>query len=54
MLFRSKGEARRTTLYLNNEKIDDPDRRFEKADFGNDGLLLRAGKKKYCRIIIEN
>ena len=49
-LAKSKGEARRTTLYVNDEKADDPDVRVEASALAGEGLLLRAGKKKYCRI----
>ena len=57
-LCKSKGEARRLQaqggVYVNDQRIDDPDFCLGESDFQNRGILLRAGKKRYHRLILEN
>ena len=54
-LCKSRGEARRLISqgggYLNNEKISAFDQRVSADDLGEDGLLLRAGKKRYMKVV---
>lgn len=52
-LCKSKGEARRTTLYLGDVKVEDVDQRITAVQLAGDGLLLRAGKKKYCLLVLK-
>lgn len=51
----SKGEARRLVqqggAYVNDEVIGDDTRRFGVADLKEGAILLRAGKKKYHRVL---
>ena len=57
-LCKSKGEARRLQaqggVYVNDHRIDDPDFCLEESDLKNREILLRAGKKRYHRLILEN
>ena len=57
-LCKSKGEARRLQaqggVYVNDQRIDDPDLCLEESDLKNGEILLRAGKKRYHRLIIRN
>jgi len=57
-LCKSKGEARRLQaqggVYVNDQRIDDPDFCLEESDLKNQEILLRAGKKRYHRLILEN
>ena len=57
-LCKSKGEARRLQaqggIYVNDQRIDDPDFCLGESDLENRGILLRAGKKRYHRLILEN
>ena len=57
-LCKSKGEARRLQaqggVYVNDQRIDDPDFCLEESDLKNGEILLRAGKKRYHRLIIRN
>ena len=57
-LCKSKGEARRLQaqggVYVNDQRIDDPDFCLEESDLKNREILLRAGKKRYHRLILEN
>src|SRR5262249_40924727 len=39
--------------YLNDAPIERPDLRFTEADLAGDGLILRAGKKRYHRLVLE-
>jgi tyrosyl-tRNA synthetase len=50
-LVKSNGEARRTTLYIGDEKVQDVDSRIQEEQLA-EGLLLRAGKKKYCLLVL--
>jgi tyrosyl-tRNA synthetase len=53
----SRGEAKRLIkqggAYVNDRRIDSPERLITKADLTDKGILLRAGKKKYHRITAE-
>jgi len=55
-LCKSKGEARRLQaqggIYVNNERIDNPDSYLREANLQNGEILLRAGKKRYHRLIL--
>ena len=57
-LCKSKGEARRLQaqggVYVNDQRIDDPDFCLGESDLQNRKILLRAGKKRYHRLILEN
>ena len=57
-LCKSKGEARRLQsqggVYVNDERIDDPDFCLGEADLRDGEILLRAGKKRYHRLIKES
>ena len=57
-LCKSKGEARRLQaqggVYVNDQRIDDPEFYLEESDLQNREILLRAGKKRYHRLILEN
>lgn len=52
----SKGEGRRLILQggmlVNNMKIEDIDHRITVADFENDGVLIKKGKKTYHRLAL--
>ena len=54
-LTRSKAEARRLIqqggAYVGDDRVDDPSRRITREAVGEGGLLLRAGKKRYHRIV---
>jgi tyrosyl-tRNA synthetase len=54
-LAKSKREAQRMIqqggAYLGDDRIDSPDHLVTGDDLGQDGLLLRAGKKRYHRIV---
>ena len=56
-LCKTRGEARRLIAqgggYLNGLKIDGFDRIVDIEDFENASLLLRAGKKRYMRIVLD-
>jgi tyrosyl-tRNA synthetase len=53
----SRGEARRLIqqggLYVNDQKVDSLDDLINEDSLTPDGILLRAGKKKYHRLIVE-
>ena len=57
-LCKSNGEARRLLtqggLYVNNEGMYDPDYRLTSINLHKGGILLRAGKKRYHRLIFES
>ena len=57
-LCKSKGEARRLQaqggVYVNDQRIDDPDFCLGESDLQNREILLRAGKKRYHRLILDN
>ena len=56
-LTRSRGEARRLVqqggAYVNDERISDVDYVVGEGDLTPDGVLLRAGKKRYHRLVIK-
>jgi tyrosyl-tRNA synthetase len=56
-LAKSRGEARRLIAqggaYLNGEPVADPDQRVTAAALTDGALLLRAGKKRYHRVVAE-
>jgi len=56
LLCNSKSEARRLIkqggVYVNNIRIESVDKKLFKKDFEDNELLLRAGKKKYHKIIL--
>ncbi len=51
-----RGDARRLAAQggasINSERVDDMDRTLTAAEIPADGLLLRAGKKRYQRVVI--
>jgi len=55
-LCKSRGEARRLQsqggIYVNDERIDSPNYRLGEANLQDGEILLRAGKKRYHRLII--
>ena len=57
-LCKSKGEARRLQtqggVYVNDQRVEDPDLCLEESDLKNGEILLRAGKKRYHRLILRN
>ena len=52
-----RGDARRLAAQggasIDGERVEDMDRTMTAVDIPPDGLLLRAGKKRYQRIIVE-
>ena len=56
-LTRSRGEARRLIqqggAYVNGQRISDVDHTLGDADLTPDGILIRAGKKRYYRLVTE-
>lgn len=56
-LTHSRGEARRLIqqggLYVNGQRVDSLEDMLDETDLKPDGILLRAGKKKYHRLIVE-
>jgi tyrosyl-tRNA synthetase len=56
-LVRSRGEARRLIqqggAYVNDERIEHVDAVVSETDLTSEGILLRAGKKRYHRLVIE-
>ena len=56
-LTRSRGEARRLFkqggMYVNDERVGGLEQTLTEADLRPDGMLLRAGKKKYHRVLVE-
>jgi len=53
----SRAEAKRLIkqggLYVNDERIDSLERLLTTKDLGSNGLLLKAGKKKVHRVVLE-
>ena len=53
----SRGEARKMVqagaVLVGDEKETDVDARVEAEQIGTDGLLLRKGKKNYCRLVLK-
>lgn len=56
-LTQSRGEARRLVqqggVYVNDTRIDQPEAVLSAKDVTPGGILLRAGKKKYHRLVVE-
>jgi len=56
-LCRSRSEARRLVqqggAYVNGDKVSDLDAVYDAASMAGEGLTLRAGKKRYHRIVSE-
>jgi tyrosyl-tRNA synthetase len=56
-LTRSKSEARRLVkqggMYVNDRRVEGLEHVLSEADLTADGILLRAGKKKYHRVLVE-
>jgi tyrosyl-tRNA synthetase len=56
-LAKSRGEARRLVeqggVYVNDRRIDQVETVLTLADVTTAGILLRAGKKKYHRLVVE-
>jgi tyrosyl-tRNA synthetase len=56
-LTKSRGEARRMLqqggLYVNDSRVDQIEATLTPADITTDGILLRAGKKRYHRLVVE-
>ena len=54
---RSRSEARRLIqqggAYVNDERVSNIDRSLGEGDLTEDGILLRAGKKRFHRLVIE-
>ena len=57
-LTKSRGEARRMLqqggIYVNDRRVEQVETVLTLDDITTDGILLRAGKKKYHRLVIEN
>jgi tyrosyl-tRNA synthetase len=55
-LARSRGEARRMIeqggAYVNDKRVTDVDYVVSADDLGEDGILLRVGKKRFHRIVV--
>lgn len=53
----SKGEGKRLIqqggLSMNNEKVTDIAKIVTESDFGDEGILIKRGKKNYNRIVLE-
>lgn len=53
----SRGDARKMVqqgaVLVGDGKVTDVEARIEAAQIGPDGLLLRKGKKNYCRLILK-
>ena len=53
----SRGEARKMVqagaVLVGENKVTDIDACIEASQIGSDGLLLRKGKKNYCRLILK-
>ena len=56
-LCKSLGEGRRLIagggVYLNDKKVENPDQEVTGEDFGENGLMLRKGKKAHHRILMK-
>ena len=53
----SRSQARKMVeqgaIMMNDSKVEDTQLRLNAEDFPTDGLLLRRGKKNYCRVILK-
>ena len=56
-VFASKGEGRRLItqggLYFGDERVSDIEMILSAKQFGDDGVLIRKGKKNYYRLIVQ-
>ena len=56
-VFASKGEGRRLIiqggLYFGDERVSDIEMILSAEQFGDDGVLIRKGKKNYYRLIVQ-
>ncbi len=56
-LVRSRGDARRLIqqggAYVNDERVTDVDHTLDAGDLTADGILLRAGKKRFHRLVVD-
>lgn len=56
-VFASKGEGRRLItqggLYFGDERVSDIEMILLEENFGNEGVLIRKGKKNYYRLIVK-
>ncbi|MBN1273841.1 MAG: tyrosine--tRNA ligase [Candidatus Aminicenantes bacterium] len=52
----SRGEAKRLVkqggMYVNDKRVESIEARLDEKDLAENGILLRAGKKKYHRIVV--
>jgi tyrosyl-tRNA synthetase len=57
-LTQSRGEARRMLqqggVYVNDQRVEQVEAALTPADLTAEGILLRAGKKKYHRLVVED
>jgi tyrosyl-tRNA synthetase len=57
-LTQSRGEARRMLqqggVYVNDQRVEQVEAILTPADLTAEGILLRAGKKKYHRLVVES
>ena len=56
-LCKSLGEGRRLIagggVYVNDDKVTEPDQEVSEKDFGAEGLMIRKGKKAFHRIVLK-
>ena len=56
-LCKSRGEARKMVqagaVAIDDEKVTDIDAKITPDQIGTDGLMLRKGKKSYCRLVLD-
>ena len=56
-LCKSLGEGRRLIagggVYVNDDKVIEPDQEVSEKDFGAEGLMIRKGKKAFHRIVLK-
>ena len=56
-LCKSQSDARKqieqNAVAVNDQKVTDPSAVLVPEDFGNDGILIRKGKKGFCRVVIK-
>ena len=54
---KSLGEGRRLIagggVYVNDDKVTEPDQEVSEKDFGTEGLMIRKGKKAFHRIVLK-
>ena len=56
-LCKSLGEGRRLIagggVYVNDDKVTEPDQEVSEKDFGAEGLMIRKGKKAFHRVVLK-